>query len=255
MKTVLLIGIGPGDPDCLTLGAVKAMRRVDVFFFLEKEGAGKAELIRFRHDLLERHVSGRPYRIVRGVTPPRDRGAADYEGAVEDWRDRRTEEIGRLIDGEMSDGETGGFLIWGDPGLYDGTLQSLHGLATRRRDGLVFEVIPGITSVQALAARHKVPLNRIGESLSVTTGRQVSAADPESVVNSVVMLDSRHAYRQLIGQDLDIFWGGDLGTPDEVLIAGPLDQVADHIADTIEAKRAAKGWVMDAYLLRRRGPA
>lgn len=255
MKTIYLIGIGPGDPDALTLAAIKAMRRVDVFFFLEKEGEGKDSLIRFRREILERHASDRPYRIATGASPKRDRQSADYADAVEDWRKRRTQVIAELVDHEMADGEIGGFLLWGDPALYDGTLQNLHDLIADGREDVTFEVFPGITCVQALTARHKVTLNRVGEAITITTGRQIETGDPAAVTNSVVMLDSRDAFRRLADQpDMDIFWGGDVGTPDEVLITGPLGEVTERISQTIQDQRARKGWVMDTYLLRRRAP-
>ncbi|MBB4286066.1 precorrin-6A synthase (deacetylating) [Roseospira goensis] len=253
MKTILLIGIGPGDPDALTLAAVKAIRRTDVFFFLEKEGEGKDSLIRFRHDILAEHATDRPYRIATGASPKRDRASADYRGAVEDWRRRRTQVIADLIDANMDDGETGAFLLWGDPALYDGTMQNLHDLIAEGREDIAFTVIPGITCIQALTARHRLPLNRVGEDIVITTGRQIETGDPAAVRNSVVMLDSRDAYMRLRDQtDLDIYWGGDVGSPDEVLLSGPLDATADRIAETIKAQRARKGWVMDTYILRRR---
>jgi len=253
VKTILLIGIGPGDPDALTLAAIKAMRRVDVFFFLEKEGDGKDSLIQFRRDILAEHAGDRPYRIATGASPKRDRASPDYQGAVENWRNRRTQVIADLIDQNMADGEVGGFLLWGDPALYDGTMQNLHDLIAEGRDDITFDVIPGITCIQALTAKHRIPLNRVGEEIVITTGRQIETGDPTAVHNSVVMLDSRHAYRRLSDQpDMDIFWGGDVGGPDEVLMAGPLDETADRIAETIEAQRARKGWIMDSYILRRR---
>lgn len=255
MKTILLIGIGPGDPDALTLAAIKAIGRADVFFFLEKEGEGKDSLIRFRQQILQTHRSDRPYRTAAAALPERDRGAAGYAGAVADWHRRRTAIIGALIEDQMAEGETAGLLIWGDPSLYDGTIQHLRDLIESGRTGLRFEVIPGITSIQMLAARHKIPLNRIGESITITTGRQIEQADPASISNAVVMLDSRSAFRRLEGTgDVDIYWGGDVGGPDEILIAGPLDAVADRIDAAIAEQRARKGWIMDNYLLRRRMP-
>ena len=47
MKTILIIGIGAGDPEYVTMQAVNALNRVDVFFIIEK-GASKAKLIELR---------------------------------------------------------------------------------------------------------------------------------------------------------------------------------------------------------------
>lgn len=254
MKTVYLIGIGPGDPDQLTLAAVKAIGRVDVFFFLEKDGAGRDSLIRFREEILARHAGQRPYRIARAPSPVRDRTAADYAGAVEDWRRRRSDVLAGMIARDMEPGETAGVLVWGDPTLYDGTLQSLNDMiAEPGRADLAVEVFPGITAVQALTARHRLPLNRVGEHITITTGRQLEGTAPEDVSNSVVMLDTRDAFLRFQDQDdLDIYWGADVGAPDEVLIAGALTDTAGRIADALAERRTRKGWVMDSYILRRR---
>ncbi|MFP3427241.1 hypothetical protein R0J88_19675, partial [Pseudoalteromonas sp. SIMBA_162] len=83
--------------------------------------------------------------------------------------------------------------------------------------------------VQALTARHKVPLNRIGRSVEITTGRRLAAGQAGSADSLVVMLDAEDSYRHLRNQGLDIYWGAYLGTADEILISGPLDQVADEI--------------------------
>ena len=77
---------------------------------------------------------------------------------------------------------------------------------------------------------------------------------PEGIDDVVVVLDGGGGYRHLHGEDWDIFWGAYLGTEDECLVAGRLDEVAAEIEATRERKRAAKGWVMDIYLLRRRDP-
>ncbi len=56
MRTVYVIGIGAGDPEHLTLQAIAAMNRVDVFFTVDK-GAAKDDLGRLRTELLARHVT------------------------------------------------------------------------------------------------------------------------------------------------------------------------------------------------------
>ena len=50
-----------------------------------------------------------------------------------------------------------------------------------------FDVIPGITAVQALTARHRIPLNDVGEPVLITTGRQLR--NDELTGSAVVMLD------------------------------------------------------------------
>lgn len=249
MRTIYVIGIGAGDPDHLTLQAVAAMNRVDVFFTIDK-GEAKSDLAALRTELLARHVT-RPHRIVEARDPERDRDADRYEAAVVDWQDRREAIYARMIDEELAESGVGAFLVWGDPALYDGTLRILE------RIDAPFEVvsIPGISSVQALAAAHRLILNRVGRPFTVTTGRRLAAGGfPADADDVVVMLDSRHAFAGLPDTDLDIFWGAYVGSADEVLVCGDLQQMKGEIRRVWARERERKGWIMDTYLLRRRLP-
>jgi len=249
MKRLLLIGIGPGDPRQITYEAVEALRRATVFFILGK-GTDKDELVHLRKRILERYVPQGGYRLVQVADPQRDGQAPDYLGAVQAWHGQRAVLYGRLLESELGAGDVGAFLLWGEPGLYDSTLRILDRV---REQGmaLALEVIPGISSVQALAARHQIPLNRIGEPLTVLPGRRL--AGQARIDNVVVMLDGQCAFAGLEDAQLMIYWGAYLGTEDEILIAGPLQRVKAQILEQRELARRRKGWIMDTYLLRREG--
>ncbi len=251
MKQLCVIGIGAGDPDYVTVQAVKAMNRVDVFFVVDK-GPAKDDLTRLRRDICERYIDATSsYRFVSVDDPVRDRTAPAYGPAVEAWREERTALYERLIEDELGDDETGGFLVWGDPSLYDGTLAMLEAVLGRGRVMFDYEVIPGISSVSALAARHRVPLNRVGEAIQITTGRRLASALAGDIDNVVVMLDSGCAFADVAGGDIDIYWGAYLGTEDEILVSGPLVQRGGDIERVRADAKARKGWMFDTYLLRR----
>jgi len=240
VKRLLIIGIGAGDPDHLTIQGAKAIAAADVFFLIDK-GEEKDELVRLRRRLIEEHAPP-PYRIVEGRDPERDRTAAAYAEAVENWRARRAELYRRMIEDELPDGQTGAFLVWGDPGVYDSTLSILGRLPYD------YEVIPGISAISALTARHRTTLTRVGSPVHITTGRRLAEQGP-TADDILVMLDSRCAFAELT--DYHIYWGAYLGTPDEILIEGPVAEVADRIREVRSEVRARKGWIMDTYLLRR----
>ncbi|ERO60894.1 precorrin-6A synthase (deacetylating) [Pseudomonas piscis] len=250
MKTVLVIGIGAGHPDYITIQAIKALNRCDVVFLMDK-GPSKDSLIDLRRQLCERYLTERPYRFVEAQTPERERGEVDYQASVKALNREKQQVFERLIDQELEEGQTGAFLAWGDPALYDSTLRILQRILAAGAVQFDYQVIPGITSVQALAAQHKVPLNRIGRSLEITTGRRLAAGQGGDADTRVVMLDAEDSYRQLRNQDLDIYWGAYLGTADEILIAGRLDEVAEEIRRVRLDARQAHGWIMDTYLLRK----
>lgn len=253
MKTLLIIGIGAGNPDFITIQAIKALNRSDVVFLMDK-GPSKDSLIDLRRELCQRYLTERPYRFVEAQTPERQRGDVDYQASVQALNQDKQQVFERLINEELAEGQTGAFLAWGDPSLYDSTLRILQQILASGAAQFEYQVIPGITSVQALAAQHKVALNRIGRSVEITTGRRLAAGQAGDADSRVVMLDAEDSYRQLRNQDLDIYWGAYLGTADEILIAGRLDEVADDIQRARRQAREAHGWIMDTYLLRKPEP-
>jgi precorrin-6A synthase len=254
MKKILIIGIGAGNPEYITVQAVNALNRVDVFFIMDK-GRSKEKLTDLRHDICERYITDRSYyRFVEAHSPERTRGDVDYTASVHDLNRDKQQTFERLITEEMADDECAAFLVWGDPALYDSTIRILQAILASGRCTFDFEVIPGISSVQALAAQHKVPLNSIGRSVEITTGRRLAAGLVSDADSVVVMLDAEDSYKHVADQDLDIYWGAYLGTPDEILIAGKLKDVADEIERVRKAARLANGWIMDTYLLRKSEP-
>jgi precorrin-6A synthase len=247
VRKIYVIGIGAGDPDHLTLQAAKAIGRTDVFFVLDK-GEAKESMIELRRRLMKAY--GRPgRRIAEGRDPDRDRTPADYQGTVADWRHRRSEVTEALISEHLLDEETGAFLVWGDPSLYDSTIAILEEILERGQTLFEYEVIPGISSVSALAAKHRVPLNRVGRPFQVTTGRRLAEGWPEKVDDVIVMLDAQQAFTA--HPDADIYWGAYLGTEDEILRSGRVEEVAEDILKTRAEARERHGWIMDTYLLRR----
>jgi precorrin-6A synthase len=250
MRKIFIIGIGAGNPDYITVQAINALNEVDVFFVMDK-GEEKEDLVRLRKDICERYVKDRSYRFVETVDPPRDRSPSSYEPAVRVWHEQRANIYERLIEG-LGDGECGGFLVWGDPSLYDSTLRIIDQIVARGNVAFDYEVIPGISAIQALAARHRIALNRIGRSVHITTGREIAEGLPGNIDDAVVMLDGDCAFKAVDDAGIDIYWGAYLGTKDEILASGQLREQAEGIERVRAEAKKRKGWIMDTYLLRRR---
>jgi precorrin-6A synthase len=260
MRELLVIGMGPGHPDQVTVQAVRALNRTDVFFRIDK-GDARSGLNAARDEILKRHVDRPAYRVVDIPEPPRDRSpsltADGYQGAVSDWHAARAELIAAAIDAELGPDGVGAFLVWGDPSVYDSMLRIVD--RVRALGTVVFDctVIPGVTSVQALAAAHRMPLNRVGEPIHITPARRLAQLPqpglPDGLDSAVVMLDRGFTAAEFSEPGLSVFWGAYLGTDDEVLVAGPLEEVAGEITETRARLREQHGWIMDTYLVRR-GP-
>jgi precorrin-6A synthase len=247
MRKILVIGIGVGDPDHMTMQAIRALNQASVFFIPDK-GAEKAALRELRTAICERFIEKPGYRTV-AVDMPQRRMSGDYLAGVDEWHGSLAELYGALFERELAENETGAVLVWGDPAIYDSTLRLIERI---RANGLALEieVIPGISSVQVLAAKHRIALNRIGESVVLTTGRKLAEGFPDDAGSVVVLLDGVQAFAGLADQNLDIFWGAYLGTPHEILRSGKLAEVKDEIAAVRGKAREQHGWIMDVYLLR-----
>jgi precorrin-6A synthase len=248
---IVVIGMGAGNPDYLTVQAIEALNSVDVFFIPDK-GTEKAALRQLRETICKRFITRSDYRMVEFDVPPRRLSDADYAPSVDAWRHEVEDRYAGLLAQELKSRQRGGILVWGDPCLYDGSLRVLEGLVARGI-AIDYEVIPGITAVQALAARHRIALNGVGEPVLLTTGRRLAAGEADAP-NIVVMLDGSDAHTAA-ADDLEIFWGAYVGMPQEVLVAGRLGDVKDEITRRRGEGRDANGWIMDTYLLRRPGKA
>jgi precorrin-6A synthase len=252
MRTVYVIGIGAGNPEFVTVQAIKALNQVDVFFLMDK-GEAKQDLVLLRKEICERYIEDHSYRIVETVDPVRDPDIADYKTRVEAWHQQRSLIYEELIGGELEENQCGAFLVWGDPSLYDSTLRIIDTVKARRQIRFNLLVIPGITSIQALAASHRISLNGLGESVTITTGRQLSLGLTSVEDTAVVMLDGQCSFKAMIGTDLNIYWGAYLGMENEVLLSGSLDELADEIEAIRAQHRSRNGWIMDTYLLTKKG--
>lgn len=242
-RRINVIGIGAGDPDYVTAQAVAALNDTQVFFAPDK-GAAKDDLVALRREVCQRFIREPGYRFVELPDPKRAKDG-DYTQAVADWHAARAEQWAQAMLAELPDGGVGGFLAWGDPSLYDSTLRILDIVA--QRIDLTYDVVPGITAIQALTARHRIPLNDIGEPVLITTGRRLREDGLAGA--SVVMLDGDCAF---LGcpPATRIWWGAYLGTPDELLASGTVGDDGERIASIRAEARARHGWIMDTYLLR-----
>lgn len=250
MLRLLVIGIGAGNPDHMTVQAIRALNRADVVL-LPRKGSAKEDLAELRREICRRFLDNAKTRVVEFDLPRRD-GSVSYLQAVDDWHAAIAARYHDLLAGELPNGGAAAFLVWGDPSLYDSTLRILERLRTTHGMDFELEVIPGITSVQALAASHAIPLNTVGNPVLYTTGRRLKQAPPEAADTVVVMLDGNMSFRHVAQEEYDIYWGAYIGLDQEMIVAGDLAEKASEIEAKRTAAREENGWIMDVYMLRRK---
>lgn len=241
-----LIGIGTGNPEHLTLQAIRAINRQDLIL-IPRKGEGKADLADLRRTICDEVLTNTQTQIVTFDLPVRDEATPDYRTRVDDWHDA----IAVAWQGAMAQhpmAQKVALLVWGDPSLYDSTLR----IAARLTPAPVLEVIPGITSLHALTAAHKMVLNEIGAPFVVTTGRRLRENGwPPGVDTAVVMLDGGGGFTALDPDGIEIWWGAYVGMPDQIICQGKLAEVGNKIVTLRAEARARHGWIMDIYILRR----
>lgn len=250
MIDLTLIGIGTGNPEHLTLQAIRALNAADAVL-IPRKGEGKADLAELRRAICAEVIRDPARtRIVDFDLPVRDPATPDYRQRVEDWHDA----IAGCWSAAIAEALPAGrgrvaLLVWGDPSLYDSTLR----IAARLPGTVPVSVVPGLTSIQVLCAAHAIPFNDIGAPVLVTTGRQLRAHGwPTGAERLVVMLDGDCAFQHLDPAGVEIWWGGYVGMAEQILEAGPLAEAGPRIIARRAAARAAHGWIMDIYLLSRR---
>ncbi len=146
--TLYGVGVGPGDPQLLTLKACDVIRTADILAYpVNASGASMARAI--AADVIP---EGRqefavllPMKVERG--PARDA----YDNAA------------GIISGHLEAGRSVAYLCVGDPLFY----ASFMYLAARLGADRAIEIVPGITSLSACAARTHIPLGGRNEILSV----------------------------------------------------------------------------------------
>lgn len=158
-RRLALVGLGPGDPELVTAQAARVLNEVAYFLVADKTGQhpGTADLIAMREAICGRHVTGE-WRLVHVPDPERDRAdPVDYATAVRDWHEARAQVYEQALLDNPGDAAV---LVWGDPALYDSAIRLADRIVERGRVDVAVEVVPGVSSVQLLAARHRLRAQR-----------------------------------------------------------------------------------------------
>ncbi|MGA5420741.1 precorrin-2 C(20)-methyltransferase [Streptomyces lavendulocolor] len=153
------VGLGPGDPNLMTVAAVKAIAAADVIaYHSARHGRSIARSIAAEH-IREDHVEER---LMYPLTVETTDHPGGYRGALNDFYEEASARLAAHLDA----GRTVAVLAEGDP-LFYGSYQHMHKRLAHRYDT---EVIPGVTSVSASAARLGKPLCEAEEILTIIPG-------------------------------------------------------------------------------------
>ncbi|MFE3443005.1 precorrin-3B C(17)-methyltransferase [Nocardia sp. NPDC059180] len=153
------IGLGPGDPELVTVKAARIIGAADVIaFHSARHGRSISRAIAapyMRADQLEEH-------LVYPVTTETTDHPGGYQGAIDEFYEQAAERLAR----HLAAGRTVALLAAGDPLFYSSYMHMHRRLADR----FEAEIIPGITSVSAASAALGTPLVEGEQVLTVLPG-------------------------------------------------------------------------------------
>ncbi|KMO84837.1 ATP-binding protein [Mycolicibacterium chubuense] len=153
------VGLGPGDPELVTVKAARVIGAADVVaYHSARHGRSIARGIAepyLRDGQIEEH-------LVYPVTTETSEHPGGYAGAMEDFYRESAERIAAHLDA----GRDVALLAEGDP-LFYSSYMHMHTRLTRRFDAVI---VPGVTSVSAASAAIATPLVQGDEVLTILPG-------------------------------------------------------------------------------------
>ena len=171
---LFVIGIGPGDPDLMTLKAVRILKAVPCILVPKgrEEGISLAlSIVRRVLPLEGKEVVEAHFPMVKTVSssPDKDiRGQAPFgvRGERADELDSKWNGIAEEVLIRVEKGIDVAFITIGDPGIYS-TYFYLHDRLLERKPSLAIEIVPGISSINASAARAGLSLGLGNDKIAI----------------------------------------------------------------------------------------
>lgn len=171
LGTLYGIGVGPGDPDLLTIKAAKVLSGVEAVFAASSTKNDYSRSL----DIVKEYIGPKTEIIRLGFPMTRDQQKLDAA-----WRDNA-----RNVAERLQTGADCACVTLGDPLIYSTfgyLLQTLPALLPN----LQVEIIPGITSFQAAAAASHTQLCESGESMILLSG----VADPDQLQKQLQLAEN-----------------------------------------------------------------
>lgn len=161
------VGVGPGDPELLTMRAYRVLRTVPVIFVPQKDGESES----FACSIISGIVKSPAQKIIGLIFPM----LRDREQLTDYWK-----QAVNAIWQELAKGNDCAFINVGDPLLYGTFIHVFEALKACHPEADV-EVIPGVSSVNAAAARTVTPLASNDERIAI-----ISATDDDDFIRETL---------------------------------------------------------------------
>ena len=217
------IGVGPGDPELLTLKAHRILQQVPLVCVPQATTSGDSLAL----GIVRKFLNPDAQEIMRIIFPTNNE-----RGASEVWRSAAFRIAERL-----NEGQDAAFITEGDPMLYSTFSYVLKNIRADYPDVPV-EIVPGVSSVMAAAASAGTPLVTHGQSLAVLPASYGIGGLREAIVNhdTVVLMKVNRAMIQALTELDNLSLTGKSiyvkrATTDREQVVHDLKQLADDDLD------------------------
>jgi precorrin-2/cobalt-factor-2 C20-methyltransferase len=162
-----VVGIGPGDPELMTLKAVRVLQQVPCIFVPKgkEEGSSLALSIVQKELCLDGKEIVEAYFPMRKTMPIAECGTNQIAAGREEFDEKWNEAVEAILK-RLDRGIDAAFITIGDPAIYS-TFFYLYDRLLERRPGLAIEFVPGISSITAAAARAGISLGLGNERIAI----------------------------------------------------------------------------------------
>jgi len=225
------IGVGPGDPELLTLKAVNVIREVDVIIAPKTEKKEDSLALSIARPYLKDNVE-----IVKQVFPM----VVNFEQSPEAWESNKNEILALLQAGKKV-----AFLTLGDPMFYSTYIYVFRLL---ENCGHEIETIPGVPAFCAIGSKLGYPLVEGNDILSIipATATQEKIKEVIAVTDNVVMMKVYKNFPEIV----DLLTENEL--TDKAVMISRCGLPDEMIIDDLEAAKEQKVNYLSTILARRR---
>jgi precorrin-2/cobalt-factor-2 C20-methyltransferase len=177
------VGVGPGDPELITLKAARLMQAADVISYIANE-QGQSQARQIAEPLLQNRSSTEEIPLLMPMSEDRVSANQVYDEGAE------------KIQAAVAAGKSVVFLCEGDPLFFGSFAYLLERLQTQ----LDCEVVPGISSVHAASSVLQLPLTMLKESFAVVSGRHSQQRLESTLLNneSVVIMKAGRSRQRIL---------------------------------------------------------
>ena len=193
---LFVIGVGPGDPELLTLKAVRILKQVPCIVVPKGREVGSSlalsivqkalpldgkEIVEL-HFPMRKTVTNAPDKDIRGQAPCGARSAAEKQELDAKWN----QSVDAVL-AQLNKGRDAAFITIGDPAIYS-TFFYLYDRLLERKPSLTIEIVPGISSINAAAARAGLSLGLGNDKIAILPANYLDSLEETLAKYDTVVL-------------------------------------------------------------------